>query len=93
MTLALHELVTNAVKHGAFANREGRIELSWKVEPSPSATKLHLAWSEEGGPPVAAAQTQGLRIALAELARGAIGSCLFVRIPQHRLQMSSWRSH
>jgi PAS domain S-box-containing protein len=52
VTLALHELVTNAVKHGAFANNDGRIVLAWKVEPS-SDMKLHLAWSEEGGPPVA----------------------------------------
>lgn len=59
VTLALHELVTNAVKHGAFANNEGRIELSWKVEPSTSAMKLHLAWSEEGGPPVKAPQRKG----------------------------------
>ncbi len=59
MTLALHELVTNAVKHGAFANSEGRIQLSWKVEPSPTATKLHLAWSEEGGPPVKAPEHKG----------------------------------
>ena len=59
VTLALHELVTNAVKHGAFANSEGRIQLSWKVEPSPSATKLHLAWSEEGGPPVKAPAHKG----------------------------------
>ena len=51
VTLALHELVTNAVKHGAFANNQGRIQLSWQVEPSPSA-RLHLSWCEEGGPPV-----------------------------------------
>jgi two-component sensor histidine kinase len=51
VTLALHELVTNAVKHGAFANNEGRVELTWQVEPDPSA-RLHLSWREEGGPPV-----------------------------------------
>ncbi len=59
LTLALHELVTNAVKHGAFANDEGRIQLSWKVEPSPAASKLHLAWSEEGGPPVSEPEHTG----------------------------------
>ncbi len=59
VTLALHELVTNAVKHGAFANNDGRIELSWQVEPSAAATRLHLSWSEEGGPPVATPHHQG----------------------------------
>lgn len=59
VTLALHELVTNAVKHGAFANSEGRIQLRWKVEPSPAVAKLHLSWSEEGGPPVKAPGPKG----------------------------------
>ena len=59
MTLALHELVTNAVKHGAFANSDGRIVLAWTVEPSSSDMKLHLAWSEEGGPPVTAPLHKG----------------------------------
>jgi PAS domain S-box-containing protein len=58
VTLALHELVTNAVKHGAFANNEGRIELTWQVEPDPSA-RLHLSWREEGGPPVSPPSHKG----------------------------------
>ncbi|MCZ7595419.1 MAG: PAS domain-containing protein [Hyphomicrobium sp.] len=59
VTLALHELVTNAVKYGAFANNQGRIQLSWHVEPSRSTTKLRLAWREEGGPPVKAPRHKG----------------------------------
>lgn len=59
VTLALHELVTNAVKHGAFANDEGRIQLRWKVEPSPAPVRLHLSWSEEGGPPVSMPEHKG----------------------------------
>jgi two-component sensor histidine kinase len=58
VTLALHELVTNAVKHGAFANNEGRIELTWQVDPDPSA-RLHLSWSEAGGPPVSPPSHKG----------------------------------
>jgi PAS domain S-box-containing protein len=58
VTLALHELVTNAVKHGAFANGEGRIELTWQVDPDPSA-RLHLSWSEAGGPPVSPPSHKG----------------------------------
>jgi PAS domain S-box-containing protein len=59
VTLALHELVTNAVKHGAFANSEGRVELSWKLEPGAPFTRLHLAWREDGGPPVRAPERTG----------------------------------
>jgi PAS domain S-box-containing protein len=34
LALALHELVTNAVKHGALSVPEGRLSLGWEVEPN-----------------------------------------------------------
>ena len=45
--LALHELATNAVKHGALA-ANGSIRVTWSVEEG----NLVIAWREEGGPPV-----------------------------------------
>ena len=44
--LILHELATNAVKHGALSVDEGRVELSWINEPE----GRHLLWVEHGGP-------------------------------------------
>jgi two-component sensor histidine kinase len=47
--MALHELATNATKHGAWSNGKGRIVLSWKVEDG----ELQVEWQEQGGPPAA----------------------------------------
>ena len=53
LSLALHELATNAAKHGALAAPGGRVELSWETEGSPFPTRLALLWRERGGPVVA----------------------------------------
>jgi two-component sensor histidine kinase len=48
--MAIHELVTNAAKHGAFATRQGTVEISWRVE----GDHLRVRWIESGGPKVGA---------------------------------------
>lgn len=42
--MALHELATNAIKHGALANATGAIRLEWRV--SDGAIEIH--WRETG---------------------------------------------
>jgi PAS domain S-box-containing protein len=56
MGLLLHELATNAVKHGALSNATGRVRLT-RVE----AAEGHVAfeWCEEGGPPVGEPERKG----------------------------------
>jgi PAS domain S-box-containing protein len=55
LTMALHELCTNAIKYGALSNDTGMVALDWNLRESGAAgTKLHLRWKERGGPPVAA---------------------------------------
>ena len=51
IAMALHELCTNATKYGALSNDTGRVSVVWRVEESPRP-RLHLTWSESGGPPV-----------------------------------------
>jgi two-component sensor histidine kinase len=57
LSLVLHELATNAVKHGALSAPGGRIRVSWQVEDA--NRKLRLQWAESGGPPVTAPVTAG----------------------------------
>jgi two-component sensor histidine kinase len=47
--LIAHELVTNAVKHGALSSGRGAIEITWLVE----GKHVRLSWIERGGPQVA----------------------------------------
>jgi two-component sensor histidine kinase len=49
VAMTLHELSTNAIKHGALSRPEGRVSLSWMVTDE---KMLELRWEEKGGPPV-----------------------------------------
>ncbi len=46
--LVLHELATNAAKHGALSVAPGHVRLAWRLD----ADQLHLTWREAGGPGV-----------------------------------------
>ena len=51
--LALHELATNSVKHGAWSAPAGIVTVSWLLERNGSETpRLRLRWQERGGPVV-----------------------------------------
>ncbi len=53
--LVFHELVINAMKHGALSAPNGRVVVQWRGEGG----TVHLGWKEENGPPVAQPQRQG----------------------------------
>jgi two-component sensor histidine kinase len=57
--MALHELTTNAVCYGALSVPKGYIELRWHVGEVEGVRKLHLEWTEHGGPAVAEPQHKG----------------------------------
>lgn len=52
LTIALHELATNAVKYGAFSNEAGTIAIDWGVTRGEDGKRLLIRWVEQGGPPV-----------------------------------------
>jgi two-component sensor histidine kinase/PAS domain-containing protein len=62
LSLALHELATNATKYGALSCPEGRVSVNWKVQEG----TLHLDWEESGGPPVAPPTQKGFGSRLLE---------------------------
>lgn len=61
MTLGMtvHELATNAVKHGALSNAHGRIAVRWRLEERNGAERLRFSWIESGGPAVDAPSHKG----------------------------------
>ncbi|MGV8930447.1 MAG: sensor histidine kinase [Brevundimonas sp.] len=52
LSLALHELTTNAIKYGSLSADGGRIDVVWTVTPGPGTSVFVLSWTESGGPPV-----------------------------------------
>jgi PAS domain S-box-containing protein len=50
--MAVHELTTNALRHGALAKDEGRIEVNWDLTDRNGERALLCEWSEFSGPPV-----------------------------------------
>jgi PAS domain S-box-containing protein len=63
ITLALHELATNAVKYGALSNTAGRIHLKWKAMGD---DQLRLSWQERHGPTVVPPRRRGFGSILIE---------------------------
>ncbi|MCB9967559.1 MAG: MEKHLA domain-containing protein [Geminicoccaceae bacterium] len=49
LALVLHELATNARKHGALAVPGGRLSITWEVAVA-AGRELHLTWRESGVP-------------------------------------------
>jgi two-component sensor histidine kinase len=67
--LALHELATNAVKHGALSVSQGKIDFAWHHAPP----LLQITWRERDGPPVTAPSRKGFGyIVLARLTPEAL---------------------
>ena len=64
--MAIHELTTNAAKHGALSVPSGRIAVAWDVIRSDQDRtsgepdrRLHLDWTETGGPPAVVPMRRG----------------------------------
>ncbi|HEY2752153.1 HWE histidine kinase domain-containing protein [Phenylobacterium sp.] len=72
VAMAMHELATNAVKHGALSTLEGRVAVSWTqvTDISPAV----ITWREMGGPRVREPARRGLGMSVLERALwGAAG--------------------
>jgi two-component sensor histidine kinase len=67
VNMILHELATNAVKHGALSMPGGQVRVSWELEEG-DAKRLHLRWQEQGGPEVRPPTVRGFGVRLVEFA-------------------------
>jgi PAS domain S-box-containing protein len=100
--MAIHELTTNAAKHGAFSTSEGQVEVRWTVSDEAKGPLLHLTWTERNGPPVDPPTRQGFgsrllrRVLTAQLAaevdiayeREGLRCTIAVPIPQGTVLMN-----
>lgn len=69
LTLILHELVTNALRHGALLNPLGRVSISWTSRQDGERPVLDLIWRETGGPAVTVPVARGFGLTLIERSR------------------------
>jgi PAS domain S-box-containing protein len=75
LALALHELATNAAKHGALSSPAGKITLDWQLE----SDALTLNWTENGGPRIAqpSQRSFGLKVIAASIEQQLGGKASF----------------
>ena len=70
MALVLHELATNAAKHGALSVEAGSVHISWRRD---SEGGLKVRWAESAGPPVARPSRRGVGVLMIERAVRQLG--------------------
>jgi two-component sensor histidine kinase len=63
LSLALHELATNAIKYGALSTPDGRVDIEWLVG---SDRTFRFEWRESGGPAVVQGDRKGFGSRLTE---------------------------
>jgi two-component sensor histidine kinase len=67
LSLAIHELATNALKHGAWSVERGDVAIDWSsAKGDGGAQRLRLRWSEHDGPPVSPPARRGFGSRLIE---------------------------
>ncbi|SHI99354.1 PAS domain S-box-containing protein [Roseomonas rosea] len=67
LSLAFHELTTNAAKYGSLSVPEGAVEVTWSLlRPQNGRKMLEIVWRERGGPPVKPPERRGFGTRLLE---------------------------
>ena len=66
LAMVLHELATNAVKHGSLSRSAGRIDVNWTLDTTGPHPVVRLVWVESGGPPPQPVPKKGFGMLLLE---------------------------
>jgi len=64
LSLMVHELVTNAIKHGSLSNETGTVRLFWSVIGTDNDARFDLRWEARNRPPVTPPTRKGFGTAL-----------------------------
>jgi two-component sensor histidine kinase len=59
LAMAIHELTSNAVKHGALREAEGRLTVRWHKVARDAQENFCFVWNEHDGPPVSLPTREG----------------------------------
>ena len=72
--LSLHELASNALRHGALSTPEGHVEIEWGFVDRDGRRHLEVTWREIGGPPARLPKKSGFGIlVLSQITPRALG--------------------
>jgi two-component sensor histidine kinase len=82
LSLVFHELVTNAIKHGALSRPEGRIEISWSTDDA----NLTINWVERGGPHTSPPEQRGFGTRLVVGCLKSLGGKVDAEFPAEGLE-------
>ena len=102
--MVLHELGSNARRHGALSVPKGRLSVAWQIVGTTRGRELHVQWKETGGPPAVAPVGSGFGTRLIEesllahgghalIEYGATGlSCeLLLPLPESKQRSGAYR--
>lgn len=64
LSMAFHELATNAAKYGALSNADGCVTVTWTLAEGATTTIIH--WQESSGPSVTSPTRRGFGSRLIE---------------------------
>lgn len=64
--LLIHELATNATKHGALSGPDGSVGIDWAIDSTDAEPRFRFRWRERGGPPVVRPKRRGFGRVLIE---------------------------
>jgi two-component sensor histidine kinase len=74
LAIILHELTTNAAKHGALRDTRGRLSVTWSRSAEPCGKDaVALEWIERGGPPTLPPETSGFGMTIIQESGALLG--------------------
>jgi PAS domain S-box-containing protein len=76
IALVVHELATNAVKHGALSMPSGKVALSWSEIAADPEPRLRLVWQETGGPEVSEPERPGFGLTVLSSVAAELGATI-----------------